>query len=198
MIPISTKVLDNLSDPVFVNSHDGIYTACNKAFEDLIDIPKCRIIGKTIHEVWPRDLANLYLQADIELRQKKRGEQKLNSYVKSSKKGKVICGVYYKTLINCDFYGHKDAVLGVFKAQKDHKKVIKHTNALLSIREIDILTLASRGLSNKLISERLGISHHTVADYFKSIHAKLDVHNRIEAIALAREFNLIYSRPNWY
>lgn len=190
MVPISCKVLDNLSDPIFVNSSNGVYTACNKAFEDLVNIPKHQILGRTIHEVWPGRLANLYLQSDSQLRQKG-GEQKLKSCVTTSKKGENICGIYYKTLIDCDVYDDKNAVLGVFKVQEELKKIIKNISSPLTNREVDILTLASRGLSNKLISSSLEISSHTVADYFKSIHTKLDVHNRIEAIALARDLNLI-------
>ncbi len=190
MVPISCNVLNNLSDPIFVNSSDGVYTACNKAFEDLVNIPKHKILGRTIHEVWPGSLANLYSQSDSQLRLKK-GEQKLKSCVTTSRKSDNICGVYYKTLIDCDVYQDKNAVLGVFKVEDELSKFIKNIDSPLTNREIDVLTLASRGLSNKLISSSLDISIHTVADYFKSIHTKLDVHNRIEAITVARHLNLI-------
>lgn len=190
MVPISCNVLDNLSDPIFVNSSDGIYTACNKAFEDLVNIPKYKILGRTIHEVWPGHLANLYSHSDNQLRQKK-GEQRLKSCVTTSKLSESICGVYYKTLIDCEVYQKKNAVLGVFKTEDKLQKMISDLESPLTNREIDVLTLASKGLSNKLISSSLGISIHTVADYFKSIHTKLDVHNRIEAITIARHLNLI-------
>ena len=190
MVPISCNVLDNLTDPIFVNSNDGVYTACNKAFEDLVNIPKHKILGRTIYDVWPGHLASLYSQSDSQLRQKK-GEQRLKSCVTTSRKSDNICGVYYKTLIECDVYQEKNAVLGVFKADDPLQKMISDLESPLTNREIDVLTLASKGLSNKLISSSLGISIHTVADYFKSIHTKLDVHNRIEAITIARHLNLI-------
>ncbi len=190
MVPISCNVLDNLSDPIFVNASNGVYTACNKAFEDLVNIPKHKILGRTIHEVWPGHLANLYSQSDGQLRLKK-GEQRLKSCVTTSKKSENICGVYFKTLIDCDVYEERNAVLGVFKADDPIQKMLSELDSPLTNREIDVLTLASRGLSNKLISSSLDISIHTVADYFKSIHTKLDVHNRIEAITVARHLNLI-------
>lgn len=190
MIPISYSTLDNLSDPIFVNSSNGVYIACNKAFEDLVSIPKNKILGKTIHDVWPAHLANLYAQADSELRAS-RGEQRLQSFITTSKKSEGISGVYYKNLIDCNSYHDKNAILGIFKTLDENQSIFKYTENPLTNREVDVLRLASKGFSNKIIASDLNISNHTVADYFKSIHIKLDVHNRIEAITVARQLGLI-------
>ncbi len=52
----------------------------------------------------------------------------------------------------------------------------------LSSREIEVLELASRGLRNKAIAEKLGISTRTVEGHFNSIFAKLGVSSRMAAI----------------
>lgn len=190
MVPIHCKILDKLTDPVFVNSTDGIYTACNGAFAELVNIPKHKILGRTIFDVWPGYLANLYVRSDRELRQQQ-GEQRLRSCVTTSKASQKIWGVYYKTLIDDDLIHGKNAVLGVFKADNEPAHTVAAAATSLTNREIEIITLASKGLPNKIIASNLGISIHTVAEYFKNIHVKLDVHKRMEAVAIARSLNLI-------
>lgn len=54
--------------------------------------------------------------------------------------------------------------------------------ASLTQREVDILTMFSKGLSYKETANALNISRHTVSDYVKSIYKKLSVHSRNEAI----------------
>ena len=61
----------------------------------------------------------------------------------------------------------------------------------LTPREIDVLKLFSRGLSYREASDTLGISAHTIGDHVKSIHRKLRVHSRSEAIFEARQLGLI-------
>jgi two-component system response regulator DegU len=55
----------------------------------------------------------------------------------------------------------------------------------LSPREMDILKLITRGLSNKEIAYTLGISHQTVKNHMTSILRKLDVEDRTQAAVFA-------------
>lgn len=52
----------------------------------------------------------------------------------------------------------------------------------LSIREIEIIRLAARGMSNKLIADELGLSLRTVKGHLANIFSKLDVSSRTEAV----------------
>ncbi|MGE5251807.1 MAG: helix-turn-helix domain-containing protein [Bacteroidota bacterium] len=54
--------------------------------------------------------------------------------------------------------------------------------APLSEREMEVLGLLARGLANKQIGARLGISEHTVKFHVSSIYTKLNVTNRAEAV----------------
>ncbi|MFS0828798.1 response regulator transcription factor [Pseudomonas phoenicis] len=47
-------------------------------------------------------------------------------------------------------------------------------------REHDVIHYLSKGLSNKEIGKKLGISHHTVRDHLSSIFKKLNVSSRVE------------------
>jgi RNA polymerase sigma factor (sigma-70 family) len=55
----------------------------------------------------------------------------------------------------------------------------------LSPREMEILKLITRGLSNKEIAHSLGISHQTVKNHMTSILRKLDVEDRTQAAVFA-------------
>ena len=55
----------------------------------------------------------------------------------------------------------------------------------LSPREMEILQLITRGLSNKEIAYTLGISHQTVKNHMTSILRKLDVDDRTQAAVSA-------------
>jgi DNA-binding NarL/FixJ family response regulator len=51
----------------------------------------------------------------------------------------------------------------------------------LSVREREVLDLATRGLSNKEIATHLTISANTVKFHLRAIYSRLGVHNRVQA-----------------
>jgi DNA-binding NarL/FixJ family response regulator len=57
----------------------------------------------------------------------------------------------------------------------------------LTDRELEILELVARGLSNPTITAELGLSPKTVRNHVSNIFAKLQVRDRAEAIVRARE-----------
>ena len=61
----------------------------------------------------------------------------------------------------------------------------------LSDRELQVLRLMARGTTNQAIAEQLVITVGTVKSHINHILAKLDVHNRTEAVARARELGLL-------
>lgn len=61
----------------------------------------------------------------------------------------------------------------------------------LSQREHDVLALLSAGLSNKAMSEQLGITVATVKSHLSNIYGKLQADNRVRAISRAREMGLM-------
>jgi LuxR family maltose regulon positive regulatory protein len=61
----------------------------------------------------------------------------------------------------------------------------------LSERELEILRFAAEGLSNQEIAEKLIISIGTVKSHMHNIFGKLGVKSRTQAVAQAREFELL-------
>jgi LuxR family transcriptional regulator, maltose regulon positive regulatory protein len=64
-------------------------------------------------------------------------------------------------------------------------------HTLLSERELEVLQLIASGLSNQQIADRLIISLSTAKNHVHNILEKLDVQGRTEAVAQARELELI-------
>jgi DNA-binding CsgD family transcriptional regulator len=63
--------------------------------------------------------------------------------------------------------------------------------ATFTQRQIQVLRLMARGLSNKQIGERLYVSERTVKAYVSSIFEKLNVQKRAAAVAAALRLGLI-------
>jgi DNA-binding NarL/FixJ family response regulator len=55
----------------------------------------------------------------------------------------------------------------------------------LTVRELEVLQRAARGLSNKLIAEDMSVSEHTVKSYLKNIMAKLKASDRTHAVTIS-------------
>src|SRR6267154_2073233 len=61
----------------------------------------------------------------------------------------------------------------------------------ISRRELEVLELISRGLSNQEIADQLFLSLHTVKTHTSNLFLKLDVKRRTQAIQKAKELQLI-------
>lgn len=61
----------------------------------------------------------------------------------------------------------------------------------LTRRELEVLHLLAQGLTNREIAEKLYLSPNTLRVYTYSIYRKLDVHNRTQAVAKARQLGIL-------
>jgi len=113
-----------------------------------------------------------------------------NGYVmKSAEPQEIVQGVR-------DVY-HGKSVLDAALAQKLITRLAKiEEKALiepLTDRELEVLTLTGRGLTNKVIAVQLGISERTVQNHLANIFSKLQAENRTEAVMRAVSLGLIHS-----
>ena len=68
--------------------------------------------------------------------------------------------------------------------------------AVFSRRELDVLQQLDRGLKDKVIARRLGVSEHAVRFHLKNIYAKTRSHGRLEALVRARELGMLGGGPS--
>ncbi|MBC7809825.1 MAG: hypothetical protein H7175_01690 [Burkholderiales bacterium] len=84
----------------------------------------------------------------------------------------------------------RSADTNVSEAPKPHPHSSSELDSLTE-REIEILRLIAQGMSNREIAETLILAVGTVKWYGSQICGKLHVQNRVQAIARARELNII-------
>ncbi|MGG0591890.1 response regulator transcription factor [Priestia megaterium] len=68
---------------------------------------------------------------------------------------------------------------------------IKKPDTPLSARELEVLQLVAKGLSNRDISMQLFISEHTVKSHLKNILSKLHLENRVQLTSYAFQNGLM-------
>ncbi len=73
----------------------------------------------------------------------------------------------------------KEIAFQILKEFPNNKTVPKE-KIPLSTRELEVLQLVAKGLSNREISESLFISEHTVKSHLKNILSKLHLDNRVQ------------------
>jgi len=62
----------------------------------------------------------------------------------------------------------------------------------LTARELDVLRLIAKGMRNKEIAARLGISEETTQGHVKNILSKFGLHDRTEAVAVAVRRGIVH------
>ena len=60
-------IIDTMPYPVFFKDRQGRYIGCNCAFEQFYKLSREQIAGKTVYEIAPKELADVYSRADGEL-----------------------------------------------------------------------------------------------------------------------------------
>ncbi len=63
----SNTLLDVNPVPVFYKNKEGRYLGCNAAFEKLVGLKRDALVGKTVYDISPRDIAEEYDRRDKEL-----------------------------------------------------------------------------------------------------------------------------------
>ncbi len=115
-------LLDTIHNPIFYKDNNGIYTSCNKSFEDFIGFPKDKIIGCTVHDISPSELSKIYHNRDMELIENG-GTQNYESVVK------LADGTLRHVIFNKTAFVQQDktvgGIVGIIVDITKHKQIEK-------------------------------------------------------------------------
>ena len=76
-------------------------------------------------------------------------------------------------------------------ATKEHPKGAQRLAEPLTPRELEVLRLIASGVSNQEVAEQLVITVGTVKVHLSNVYSKLEVRRRTQAVARAKELNLL-------
>ncbi|MRR07724.1 MAG: PAS domain S-box protein [Deltaproteobacteria bacterium] len=113
------QLLDTIPIPVFYKNSAGRYLNCNKAFERLTALPRDEIIGKTVHDLFPKVLADAYHEAEEAMYHGK-GEQIYESsiQVRDGTKRDVIFNKATFSAVNGKISGIVGAAIDITERKK--------------------------------------------------------------------------------
>jgi len=103
---------------VFFKDREGKYTGCNDAFTEILGVTADEIKGKTVHEIWPGELAAIYHQKDLELMEEKKHQ--VYEFQVKDKNGDPRPVIYAKDVF-IDANGEVGGLVGAFLDISDRK-----------------------------------------------------------------------------
>lgn len=140
-------IIQTIPDPIFYKDENFKYVKCNSAFEKYLGKTKEEIYGKTVYDISPKELADIYHEKDLELFNRNK-EQKYEACIKNSL-GELRNVIFNKAV--CFIDGDKKGIVGVIQ---DITELRKLENELKELSIRDALT----GLYNRRGLEELGLA----------------------------------------
>jgi len=115
---------------VFFKDREGKYTGCNDAFTEILGVTADEIKGKTVHEIWPSELADTYHQKDLELMKEKKHQ--VYEFQVKDKLGDSRPVIYAKDVF-IDANGEVGGLVGAFLDISDRKQSEMERERIVSL-----------------------------------------------------------------
>ena len=150
--PIFFKTLvDTIPNPIFYKDLDRRFTGCNTAFENFFGTTEKKLIGKTVYDIAPKELANIYNKHD-DLLLNNPGKDTYESLLLDSQ------GVTHNVVFNKATFtnekGQVDGIVGIILDITDIKNIeqltkekaenLERINKLMIDRELKMIELKKR------------------------------------------------------
>lgn len=137
-------LMDAIPVPIFYKDREGRYRGGNQAFEAYSGVPKARIAGKTVFDIAPPELAEIYHQADMKLMQEA-GRQVYEASVKYAD-GSLHDVVFHKDVYR-DAEGRTAGIVGVMLDITERKQLEKK---LLQARKLESIGRLAAGIAHEI------------------------------------------------
>lgn len=155
------QLLTAIPTPVFFKDSDGCYIGVNKAFEDFYGTTSEAMIGKTVFDIAPPHLAEVYDKADRELLARG-GKQTYEARVKSSD-GSERDVVFFKAVFSTtqsEVGGIVGILLDVTEQKAAQRHILRLNRTLAVVSETNESILKTPDCPT-LIQETVDILHET-------------------------------------
>lgn len=128
-------VLDLVPIPLFVKDREGRYLDCNIAFTEFLHISREQIIGKTAHDLWRKEEADVFARQDAALFEST-GLQVYETEITSSKGLTFIVQFHKRTFT--DAQGVVQGFLGaIFDITERRRYVTELEEAINRVRSLE-------------------------------------------------------------
>jgi len=116
------NLLEAIPNPVFYKDKNHVYLGGNKAFADYLGIEKHEIAGKTVYDVAPEDMADIYMEADDKILDAGETQVYQGQVIDSDNKTKDV--KFYKSVFK-NSEGEKLGIIGVMLDVTNLKEAIR-------------------------------------------------------------------------
>lgn len=147
------ELIDSVHAPIYYKDRKGIYTGCNKAFEELLNMRKDQIIGKSVYDMTSKEIADIYYKKDQELL-KSGSNQKYEGIFKDQDNNKRNM-IFYKNV----YFDEKNKIDGIIGVMLDITQLKEVTNKLSELNKSLEDEVEKRTLELKVTNEELADSN---------------------------------------
>jgi len=126
------SLMEAIPNPIFYKDDLGLYRFCNEAFLLYLGLSKEEIINKSVYDVAPKDLADIYFKADQDLMNSK-GKQVYEASVKYADGS--IHDVIFSKAAHLDDDNTPLGLVGVMQDITEKKRIEKQMNMLQKVKD---------------------------------------------------------------
>src|SRR6185369_1954618 len=148
-------LIDAIPNPIYFKDSSGQYQGCNLAFEQCLGVSRDEIVGKTVHDIFPLQTAEMFHKSDQELFER-RDVQAYESQMYYAD-GLSHAVVFYKATYD-DTHGNLGGLVGTIVDISERKQAEAERNHLmLELRQKNkelegIVYVASHDLRSPLVN----------------------------------------------
>lgn len=141
----SDTLINNAPSAIFYKNRQGEYLGVNKAWEELTGLKDKDVIGKSVYDIAPKEIADVYYEQDEKVFNLEENPQVYQWKVKNAKKNKVYDAIFYKSA----YFDNDNKVIGLIgividisdvkqleKEKEEKERLIYHQSKMASMGEM--------------------------------------------------------------